>query len=257
MQFLFLFLPTLGQELSSTGVTCDPGFLCIRERHCPRFLELKDQLSHLLNDTSETEHRDKLFGKLTKRVCNKSERGVCCKENLEVINGNTVNSIEDIPFIVRLKIKTSSWPYSYSICGASLIHSQFLLTAKHCLTTFYDQCLDESDCVAHFRDLVLGPTNHEPGQFEIPITEIYEHEGISDLAVVELKHRVEEHEDYNLGPPLHIIKLATEQAKPGDRVLTAGWGLTGYNEGPSEDLRSLELTTTRVWSRDVCLNPPN
>ena len=154
VQFLFLLLPTLGQELSSTDVTCDPGFLCIRERHCPRFLELKDQLSHLLNDASEAEHRDKLIGKLTKRVCNKSEREVCCRENLEVINGNTVNSIEDIPFIVRLKIKTSSCPYSYSICGASLVHSQFLLTAKHCLTTFYDQCLDESDCVAHFRDLV-------------------------------------------------------------------------------------------------------
>ena len=45
---------------------------------------------------------------------------------------NAVNNVEDIPFIARLQIKTSSWPYSYSICGASLIHSQFLLTAKHC-----------------------------------------------------------------------------------------------------------------------------
>ena len=102
---------------------------------------------------------------------------------------------------------------------------------------------------------MLGPNNHEPGQFSIPITEIYEHAGTSDLAVVELKHRVEEHEDYKLGSPLHIIKLATEAPKPGESVLTAGWGLTGYNEGPSEELRSLELTTTRVCSRNVQCTP--
>ena len=131
-QFLFLLLPSLGQEIPSTGVTCDPGFLCKNERDCPRFLDLKDQLNHLLINNSETEHRDKLIRKLKDRICNKAERGVCCKQNLEVINGNAVNNVEDIPFIVRLQIKTSSWPYSYSICGASLIHSQFLLTAKHC-----------------------------------------------------------------------------------------------------------------------------
>ena len=85
---------------------------------------------------------------------------------------------------------------------------------------------------------------------------MFEHEGTSDLAVVELKHRVEEHEDYKLGPPLHIIKLATEAPKPDDSVLTAGWGLTGYNEEPSEELRSLELITTRVWSRDVWSDLP-
>ena len=100
--------------------------------------------------------------------------------------------------------------------------------------------------MAHFRDLVRGRSNHEPGQFNIPITDMFEHEGISDLAVVQLKHKVEEHEDYKLGPPLFPIKLATEEAKPGDSVVTAGWGLTGYNEGPSNELRSLELNVTRV-----------
>ena len=75
---------------------------------------------------------------------------------------------------------------------------------------------------------------------------MFEHDGISDLAVVQLKHRVEEHEDYELGPPLFPIKLATEEPKHGDSVVTAGWGLTGYNEGPSSELRSLELNVTRV-----------
>ena len=88
--------------------------------------------------------------------------------------------------------------------------------------------------------------NHEPGQFYITITDIYERAGRSDLAVVQLKHRVEEHKDYKLGPPLYPIKLATEGPRPGDIVLTAGWGLTGYNEGLSNELQSIELTTSRV-----------
>ena len=129
---ILLLLPAFGQELPSPDGACGPGFLCRNERHCAAFLDLKDQLDRL-SESSETEAHNQLIRKLKEKVCNKAERGVCCKENLEVINGNVVNSIADLPFIVRLTIKTSSWPYSSSICGASLIHSQFLLTAKHCL----------------------------------------------------------------------------------------------------------------------------
>ena len=57
---------------------------------------------------------------------------------------------------------------------------------------------------------------------------IFAREGIrSDLAVVMLKSKVEEHKDYGLGVPLQPIRLATENPKPGDKVLTAGWGVTG------------------------------
>ena len=48
-----------------------------------------------------------------------------------------------------------------------------------------------------------------------------------DLAVVELKYPVEKHPDYNLNIPLKPIKLAAENPKPGDEVITGGWGLTG------------------------------
>ena len=33
---------------------------------------------------------------------------------------------------------------------------------------------------------------------------------------------------------------------PGELVLTAGWGRTGYKEGPSKQLRRLELEVTSV-----------
>jgi len=60
------------------------------------------------------------------------------------------------------------------------------------------------------------------------------------------KHGVEEHEDYNLGAPLKPIQLAKEAPKAGEVVTTAGWGLTGYNERLSPELRSLNLTITSV-----------
>ena len=62
--------------------------------------------------------------------------------------------------------------------------------------------------------------------------------------------KVEEHPDYGLGVPLQPIRLATENPKIGDKVLTAGWGVTGYNEDVSDELRSLELTITStadIW----------
>ena len=67
-----------------------------------------------------------------------------------------------------------------------------------------------------------------------------------DLAVVELKHPVEEHPDYNLSIPIRPIRLASENPKPGEEVVTGGWGLTGYNQGLSKELRSLTLKITTV-----------
>ena len=97
----------------------------------------------------------------------------------------------------------------------------------HCFTKFWDECIEPTDCLAYFRDLKTGKTNHEKGQFYIPIVEVFIKAGVSDLAVVMLKHPVEEHPDYKLGIPLQPIRLAAENPKPGDEVLTGGWGLTG------------------------------
>ena len=88
---------------------------------------------------------------------------------------------------------------------------------KHCFAYFFEQCIDERDCEAHFRDLrVQGLTQHDRGQFSIPIFDIFEKSGISDLVVVKLKHPVEEHEDYGLGDPIQPIQLAKETPKTGE-----------------------------------------
>ena len=222
---------TGGQPLPSPDGGCEQGWQCRKERHCNPYLDQKDRLQRLEKAYQQSGDEDigaeqqKLSDKLKELVCNKAEAGVCCKEQLEIVNGNIVETVEEMPYIVRLRLKRGF--LDYSICGASLIASQFLLSAKHCFTKFWDECIDEKDCLAYFRDLKPGRSNHERGEFSIAIVDLFEKEGVSDLAVVKLKHKVEEHPDYKLGVPLKPIRLAVENPKPGDEVVTGGWGLTG------------------------------
>ena len=166
-----------GQYLESPDGVCKEGWHCKKQRHCGPFLDRKDRVERLRKIYQEGEDEEvgaqfeKQLGRLEELVCNKAEQGVCCKQSFEVVNGNVVRNVEDFPYIARLSIKNGF--ASHSLCGASLISSQFLLSAKHCLTKFYDQCIDEKDCVAHFRDLIIGRANHERGQFYIPITEVF------------------------------------------------------------------------------------
>ena len=77
------------------------------------------------------------------------------------------------------------------ICDILQLCLRLLLTAKHCIAKyFYEWCVEESDCYAYFRDLVAGPANHERGQFTVPLIEMYEKEGRSDLAIVKLAFEV-------------------------------------------------------------------
>ena len=218
--WLSLLVLTSSQRLDSPDGDCDPGFVCkSRTADCPHYQAKKARLD-ALRSKGGAEYKG-VLEELRGLVCNKAKRGVCCRENLEVVNGDIVRDIGEMPFIARLSLKTGFG--SSSICGASLIAPQYLLSAKHCfrkqrtIPFFYDQCINERDCVAHFRDLrVSGFNSHDRGQFYIPIVDIFERSGHSDLVVVKLKHPVEEHEDYGLGDPLQPIQLAKETPKAGE-----------------------------------------
>ena len=243
---LWLVTTVTGQHLASPDGACEEGWECRQVRHCDPYLDQRDRLERLeklKGDGDNGVEYQKLSDKLKQLVCNKEEEGVCCKKQLEVVNGKIVEKVGDMPFIVRLKLKTGFSDYSQ--CGASLIASQFLLSARHCFDKFWHECTKETDCLAYFRDLNRGKRNHDLGEFSIPIVEVYPRT-YGDLAVVELKHPVEEHPDYNLSIPIRPIRLASENPKPGEEVVTGGWGLTGYNQGVSEELRSLTLTITTV-----------
>ena len=118
------------QRLESPDGGCEEGFVCRKDSDCPFYLERKEHLDLLKKSGSGAEY-ETLLEALKDMVCNKAERGVCCRESFELVNGNIVESVEEIPFIVRLRIKTGFG--TWSICGASIIASQFLLGAKHCL----------------------------------------------------------------------------------------------------------------------------
>ena len=203
---------TLGQRLESRDRKCEAGFACRPIHHCPLYQEKAGQLT-ILRATGGVEY-EKLLSSFRQLICNQAENGICCEERFEIVNGQVVENVEEMPFIARIHLKTG--PFTSSFCGATIISSQFLLTAKHCLTTFWDYCIEEVDCVAHFRDLVRGRDKHEKGQFYIPIVDIFERPGRSDLAVVKLKYRIEEDDDYELGPKLFPIKLAKEPPKSGE-----------------------------------------
>ena len=78
------------------------------------------------------------------------------------------------------------------------------------------------------------------------IIDVYLKPGRSDLALVKLKDPVHKHPDYSLGAPIAPVILSSREPTEGELVLTAGWGRTGYKEGPSKQLRRLELEVTSL-----------
>ena len=75
-----------------------------RSANCPHYLAEKEQLDSLKSEGG-TEY-ERVLQALKALICNKAERGVCCKVNFEVVNGNIVRNIEEMPFIARLSLKT-------------------------------------------------------------------------------------------------------------------------------------------------------
>ena len=87
-----------------------------------------------------------LLSKLKNLECNEKEDGVCCRTQYKIVNGDIVKQVEEFPFIARIHIKTGFG--SSAFCGATLIHSNLLITAKHCIEPYWiDNCIDETDCL--------------------------------------------------------------------------------------------------------------
>ena len=181
---LFDFVKVKSAMLLLAGA-CEDGWQCKQKANCPRYLQELGKLETLPSSSPE---RDALALNLKHLECNEEAEGVCCRTEYEIVGGVRVNRVEDFPFIARIHIKTGFLEQAF--CGASLIHSELLLTAKHCVAEFYDYCVYESDCYAVFRDLVRGHTHHEKGEFTVPLVDMFEKEGRSDLAIVKLAYAV-------------------------------------------------------------------
>ena len=191
--------------------------------------------------TQGTSEHTTLQDQLRELVCNRAERAVCCQKNFELTEGTAITDPRELPFMVYIHLKNGRGSVE---CGASIVASEFLITAKHCLSKFDDGCQEESQCTASFRD--LDKSTYEEGEFDIPIFDVIEHPGKSDLALVQLIMPFESHPDYGKGVPLKPVKLASRPPRPQEKVQTAGWGRTGFKEPESDKLLALNLTVTRV-----------
>ena len=138
LKLFFTLLLSSGLSLPTPSDSCDNGFICKSEEQCASFQNLKEILRRLNSAAdfrnASTEYQRNLTRQVEERICNQETKMVCCEESLELTNGNIVRSPEEIPFMARLTIKTGY--ADYAICGASLIDSQHMITAKHCLKTF-------------------------------------------------------------------------------------------------------------------------
>ena len=163
------------------------------------------------------------------------------QEDYELVNGDIVEDPTELPFLCRIQIRGGGGSH---FCGAALISADFLVTAKHCVTGFYDTCIKVDNCYVSCRD--LNRAQHEIGEFKVSILDVFEKSGLSDLAVIQLKDKIHKHKDYALGVEIVPVSLATKAPEPGEEVLTAGWGQTGYSESLSEQLRKLKLRVSSV-----------
>ena len=106
LRLIWLLALASCQRLESPDGNCEAGFVCRKESDCPFYLERKEHLGLLKSSGSGAEY-ETLLAALKDLVCNKAERGVCCRESFELVNSNIVESVEEVPFIARLRFKTT------------------------------------------------------------------------------------------------------------------------------------------------------
>ena len=173
-------------------------------------------------------------------------------DNFEIANGDIVEDPAELPFMCRIQLQGGSKSH---FCGAALISAEYLITVKHCLIQFYERCLVVEQCYVTCRD--LNRARFDVGEFRVSILDVFYKSGRSDLGLVQLKEKVHEHKDYDKGVPIVPVTLATVAPEPGDEVLTAGWGHTGFGEGFSDPLQKLMLRVTSVEKLFVKTNVTN
>ena len=208
-----------------------------------------EQLKTLTKGSSE--YKD-LAERLRDTVCNNQERAVCCEANFELVGGTEVTDIADYPFVAYIHVRNGIG--SYVECGASLVAEEFLVSAVHCLTSFYDWCYNPGQCFAQFRK--LNKKVYREGEFKIDLLDVINGPGDSDLALIKLLTPVSKHPDYRKGLALRPVTLAIEPPEVGETVFTVGWGRTGFNEKTNmteEESDQLLGLTLKVKSLDETL----
>jgi hypothetical protein len=135
---------------------------------------------------------------------------------------------EEYPWMVSLREKGSH------ICGASVVHAEWILTAAHCV---------HGGKAEDYSAVIGRHTLSGPGGVEIPADRIVEHEayagddaGGHDVALLHL-------EQPTTAAPVRIVSVGEAGLwAPGKPARVIGWGSSVFLVGPaSEDLQQVDV----------------
>ncbi|XP_049787906.1 trypsin alpha-like [Schistocerca cancellata] len=153
--------------------------------------------------------------------------------------GGSEASISDYPWTLALLYG------GYQQCGASIIGTEWALTAAHCV----------SDYRAPYQALYTvraGSSNRDSGGTVLDVAEVYEHEqhdsisGDYDIAVMRIDG------SFPLGANISVVSLPEDGYDPpvGLAVTVAGWGFT-----ETDDPLILQKVDISVRDRSACEFP--
>jgi len=212
-----------------TGHTCSTDRDCVNGRECGRSIDCDSEEERCCHH-DEQNHNYNTNGNLEK-VCRENGMSHYGEDYNKIktsgdyiINGDPVHITTLLPWQVMILYKNGKDPPSF-VCGGSLISTQWVLTAAHCI--YKDDLILSVDNII----VQMGFVNRtDDGKTTRKIILIETHKGYNpianynDIALLKMEYKVQITKSVR---PVALPKGPTNYA--GVMALISGWGWTGFN----------------------------